>query len=224
MKMIDFAKRLAFRHTNLFKPGYPYNTEPIQLATLIHEIERLRNEPGAIVEIGVARGMTTRFLCEHMVKSGITDTPYYALDTYQSFIASDVEYEVLHRNKRRNELLNNFGYNDFRRWQENFKEFPFVKAVQADCSTFAYDTIMPFKLVFLDVDLYLPTQKALPKIYELLAPGGIILIDDVRNHGMYDGAYQSYMEFCAGNQIPPCIVGNKCGVIKKHALDVRAAA
>jgi SAM-dependent methyltransferase len=216
MNTIDVLKKIAFRHTNWFKPKYPYNTEPIQLATLVYEMERLRDIPGAIIEIGVARGLTTRFLCEHMVKSKIADTAYYALDTFQSFIKEDVEFEVEHRNKKRSELQGNFGYNDFNTWKNNFSEFPFVKAIQADCSTFDYASIAPFKLVFLDVDLYIPVQKALPKIYELLSPGGIILVDDVQNLSIYDGAYQSYMEFCAQENIAPNVVGNKCGIIRKH--------
>ncbi len=215
MKPVDILKKIAFRHTSWFKPQYPYNTEPIQLATLVNQMERLRDMPGAIVEIGVARGLTTRFLCEHIVKSGIRDTPYYALDTFQSFLAEDIDFEVQHRNKKRSELQGNFGYNDFSIWQKNFCEFPFVKAIQADCSTFDYASITPIKLVFLDVDLYIPVQKALPRIYEALSPGGTILVDDVQDNSLYDGACQAYMEYCAQNNIFPSVVGNKCGVIAK---------
>ena len=51
----ETAKTLVFRHTSLGAPTYRYNIEPIQLAYLIIEIERLKQVPGNIVEIGVAR-------------------------------------------------------------------------------------------------------------------------------------------------------------------------
>ncbi len=215
MKLADLLKKVAFRYTSWFRPQYRYNTEPIQLATLICEIERLKETNGAIIEIGVARGLTTRFLCEHMKKSGITQTPYYALDTFGSFIQEDMDYEIDQRGRRKGQFTGHFGYNDFATWQKNFRDFPFVKAIQADCSTFDYASTAPIKLAFLDVDLYLPTQKALPMIYQNLVTDGIILVDDVQDGTMYDGAYQSYMEFCKQNGIEPQIIGNKCGIIRK---------
>jgi hypothetical protein len=67
----------------------------------------------------------------------------------------------------------------------------------------------------LDVDLYLPTRRALPRIYEHICEGGIILVDDVLNDSSYDGAFQAYMEFCDELKIGPDIIGNKCGIIRK---------
>ena len=70
MHPLDLIKTVAFRHTKLGMPKYPFNIEPVQLATLVFEIDRLRDTVGAIVEIGVARGMTTRFICEHLIRAG----------------------------------------------------------------------------------------------------------------------------------------------------------
>jgi predicted O-methyltransferase YrrM len=189
--------------------------EPLQLATLVFEIERLKDSPGSIVEIGVARGMTTRFLCEHLIRSGRTNQNLYAIDTFTSFLKRDLDYEAAHRGKGEGELKGHFGYNDFLKWKVHFKAFPFVKAIQGDCATFDYATIAPIKLAFLDVDLYLPTKLALPKIYEQLCDGGVIVVDDVQNKVLYDGAYQSYMEFCDELGVSPTIIGEKCGIIRK---------
>jgi hypothetical protein len=196
-------------------PKYPFLVDPIQLATLVFEIDRLKNTSGAIAEIGVARGMTTRFVCEHLVKSGYTDQELYAIDTFASFRDNDIDHEVVHRGKRKGDLQGHFGYNDFEVWKRHFSPFPFVKAIQDDCATFDYATIAPIKLVFLDVDLYLPTRRALPRIYEHICEGGIILVDDVLNDSSYDGAFQAYMEFCDELKIGPDIIGNKCGIIRK---------
>jgi hypothetical protein len=210
--ILEFGKKIAFRHLGLGVPRYDYNIEPIQLATLIMEIERLKGTPGAIVEIGVSRGLTTRFLVEHLRKQNLNER-LYAIDTFASFVEGDLDYEVKFRGKRRREVRG-FEFNDYDVWKRNFAEFPNVVALQADCSSFDYSSIAPIKLAFLDVDLYLPTKKALPKICEQLCPGGAILIDDVRDRQAWDGPYQAYTEFCAQRQLQPVIVGNKCGIIR----------
>jgi O-methyltransferase len=211
----NILKKSAFRYTKFGMPQYPFLTEPIQLATLVLEIDRLKNTSGAIAEIGVARGMTTRFLCEHLVSSGHTNQALYAIDTFASFRDSDIDHEVVHRGKKKGDLQGHFGYNDFEVWKRNFARFPFVKAIQGDCAAFDYATIAPIKLVFLDVDLYLPTRRALPRIYEHLCEGGVILVDDVLAGSSYDGAFQAYMEFCDELKVSPNVLGNKCGVIRK---------
>ena len=72
------------------------------------------------------------------------------------------------------------------------------------------------KLVFIDVDLYLPTKNALNKIFRHMVKGGYILVDDVQDNRNYDGAFQAYMEFCLEKNIKPIIIGNSFGLIKKE--------
>lgn len=212
----EFAKSVAFKHTGLGAPTYPYNVEPIQLSTLVMEIERLRDKTGNIVEIGVARGLTTRFLAEHLLRQRLhTETAIFAIDTFESFVKEDLEYEVQSRGKSLHELKG-FAYNDYDKWASNLKDFPFVKPIKTDCSAFDYTSISPIKLTFLDVDLYLPTKKTLPKLWEATVVGGAILVDDVLNNTTYDGAYQSYMEFCAEMKLEPKVIGNKCGILIKE--------
>jgi predicted O-methyltransferase YrrM len=209
------AKRLVFRHTSFAAPTYRYNIEPIQLATLITEIERLKNVQGNVVEIGVARGLTTRFLAQHIKNQKMDQAlKLYAVDTFESFTESDVAFEVSQRGKSL-EALDAFKYNDYEVWKKNFAEFKFVVPVQSDCSIVDYDQYGPIKVAFLDVDLYLPTQKTLPKLYKALVSGGVILVDDVLQGTDYDGAYQAYMEFCQTIGQKPEVIGNKCGVIRK---------
>jgi predicted O-methyltransferase YrrM len=65
------------------------------------------------------------------------------------------------------------------------------------------------------VDLYQPTKKTLPKIFDQLVDGGVILLDDVAEGGAYDGANQAYIEFCADRNLPTETFGNKGGAIRK---------
>lgn len=213
--IIELAKKIAFKHTKFGAPRYPYNVEPIQLATLVMELERVKALNGNVVEIGVARGMTTRFMAQHIANQNLGNSlKYYAIDTFESFTDDDLKYEVEKRGKSLFELKG-FDYNDYEIWQNNFSAFPFVKAIKSDCATYDYSQIKPLKLTFLDVDLYLPTKNALPKIYDATISGGVILIDDVLNNTTYDGAYQAYMEFCDEYNLPKKVIGNKCGFIQK---------
>ena len=91
-----------------------------------------------------------------------------------------------------------------------------IKSNPAYPSKVDYKKLTPIKLAFLDVDFYLTTKKTLPKIYKLLVPGGVILVDDVKNNTIWDGAYQAYIEFCQEINIKPELVGNKCGIIRKR--------
>jgi O-methyltransferase len=211
----ELAKSFAFKYTRLGAPRYPYNIEPIQLATLIYELERLKNVAGNILEIGVARGMTTKFICQHITAQKIEkNLKFFAVDTFSSFTKEDLDYEVHTRGKSLFELKG-FAYIDFKVWVKNFKNYPFLEAIKSDCSVVDYSKLGPIKLTFLDVDLYLPTKKALPKIFDATVNGGIILVDDVLNGNTYDGAYQAYMEFCASKNIEPKVIGNRCGIIYK---------
>ena len=210
----DLAKKLAFRYTRLGVPGYPYIVEPIELATIVSELDRVRGLPGSILEVGVAWGQTTRFVCEHLVRSGRSDERLYAIDTFESFCPRDVEFEVNYRGKTREEV-SGFGYLDFDVWKKNFRKLKFLTAFKADCATFDYSLVAPIKLAFLDVDLYLATLSALRHIYENLAVGGVILVDDVMEPSRWDGANQAYNEFCAEYGLPVQIIGNKMGILRK---------
>lgn len=208
----EFAKRLAF-NAGVGSPRYPYiNVEPIQLATLVVEIDRLATVRGSILEVGVARGMTTRFLAEHLLRQGYNDC-IYAIDTFNSFTPADLEYEVAHRGKRLKDIRG-FEYLTLSRWRRNFEGLP-VEPIQADCAKFDYSQLAPIKVAFLDVDLYLPTKGALPRIYDHLVPGGAILVDDCRAGDVWDGAGQAYTEFCSDRGITPLRLGSKCGFLRK---------
>jgi hypothetical protein len=233
-------RRKHIRHSRKFAAKYPYMLEPIQLSTLINGIDAVADKPGCIVEIGAYRGWSTMFLCEHILKTYRDDPPtYYAIDTFDSFTNDQLDHEVAKRNKVRKDLEGFFN-NDYDIWVSNFRRYPFVTAIKADCAQFDFSCIEQIKVALLDVDLYVPTAVVLPKVYSSLIEGGVILVDDVRNDNLqssaydrstashnvlpvnphdgaypYDGAYHAYLEFCAANQLPPTFIGTKCGVIRR---------
>jgi len=72
-----------------------FGTNPDQLSWLVQAIHATRgNSPaGSIVEVGVARGMTSAFLLEHMKQTG-DRRPYVCIDTFSGFLEADVDHEV----------------------------------------------------------------------------------------------------------------------------------
>ena len=213
---LEFMKKFIFRYTNLARPKYNYALEPIQLAEIIKGIDSIiaLDKKTCIIEIGVARGVTTRFIAEH-IKLQQHKVNYYCIDTFSSFTKSDLDFEINHRGKNRKELIG-FGYNDYNVWKNNFKEFDFITAIQTDCSEFDFSKLKPIDFCFLDVDLYIPTKNVLENIWEHMSENSLIIVDDVLPNNSWDGAYQAFMEFVKDKKLDYKIVGNKCGIIKKQ--------
>ena len=147
MKFIkNLIKKIAFRYTKLGKPNYPFCIEPIQLTFLINEIERLKDLDGCICEIGVARGMTTRFIAQHIKNQKIENkNQYFAIDTFDSFVENDLIFEVKERGKKLKDLRG-FNYNSFNVWKRNFSKFDLILET-------AFKAAAPFKSVVEDAAL-----------------------------------------------------------------------
>ena len=218
MTFFSKIKLLLYRCFNINPPKYPYMIEPSQLALLVNELDKLKDSESSVIEIGTFRGMTTRFLCEHITRQNLNSISYWAIDTFNSFTKEDVDFEVIERGKKRSSISSGFIVNDFDIFKKNFKDYPFLNVIKDNCTEVNYEAMKPIKLVFLDVDLYLPTIKVLRRVFSLLEEGGIIIVDDVIENNTWDGAYQAYMEFCEELNITPEIVGNKSGIIRKAKI------
>jgi O-methyltransferase len=173
--------------------------------------------PGSYVEVGCNRGATSVFLNKWMKGSGIAKR-YVAIDTFSGFPAEQAEYEIAHRNKEP-QIKRGFRENK-RSWVERslrLSGVDNVELIEADAAKFDYSSLKPIAFCLLDVDLYIPTSTALPKIYENLAPGGVIVVDDCSAaEPRWDGALQAYSEFVQSNSLPQNIVCDKLGIIEKN--------
>jgi len=66
--------------------------------------------------------------------------------------------------------------------------------------------------------LYRPMKKALPELYQVLSPNGIIVVDDCDSKNIqWDGSDQAYKEFMIERGLPIQIMHSKLGIIKKNA-------
>ena len=205
-------KKFLFKYTKIGAPNYAYNLDPLQLAEIINSLEKVKNLNGVICEIGVARGMTTRFICEYF-KNFDNKPNFYCIDTYESFAKEDIQYEIDKRAKNKSELIG-FSYNNFDSWKKNFQQFDFVKPIQQDVKNFNFEKIGPIKFVLLDVDLYLPTMTALNNLKDNMTEGGVLMVDDVSEGNSWDGANQAFHEFVKKHSLKFKLIGKKCGVIE----------
>ena len=76
--------------------------------------------------------------------------------------------------------------------------------------------IAPIAFCLIDLDLYRPIKNALPTIFKNVSKGGVIVVDDCKEGGVWDGALQAYIEFCDEIGIEPKIVYSKLGIIVKN--------
>lgn len=211
------AKGLAL-HTRLrnnIAPRYPYLFSPGQLALLCRCLDDTRDVTGCVVEAGCSVGHTTLFLTCHMAWESI-EKPYVAIDTFAGFREKDLQVEVS-RGKDRSYYRGHFTVND-QRWFDMAMQragATQVRSMRADVGTFDFGKLAPIAFCLLDVVFYQPTKLALPRVWEALSPGGIIVVDDCHVNHPYDGAGQAYHEFAAGHGLTPRIEQRKCGLLIK---------
>lgn len=169
------------------------------------------------MEIGCFNGQTTLFLAKYMEEAGIPRR-YLCLDTFGGFTKSDVAHEVTNRGKSPESFAGAFATNS-RAWFDATMQMngvTSVETIQADAGAFDYAKVGPIAFAFLDVDLYVPMQKAIPAVYDALSPGGILCVHDcVTDGSRYDGSGQAYHDFIASRGLIPNLPVPGLGVIVK---------
>jgi O-methyltransferase len=211
---------LALRWSLWFTPlrrymyhRYSYNFMPEQLAYFVDCLNRTRDVPGVIFEVGCAGGATTVFLNKHLSYAGI-EKKYICIDTFGGFTAKDVSWEVFHRGKA-NEDFSGFGANSVHWFRYTMKRNSCdrVRCVPIDVQ--GYDFLESISFCLVDVDLYRPTLYVLERTWPLLQSGGVMIVDDCIDRSLFDGAFQAYAEFTQKMNLPENIVLGKLGVLQK---------
>jgi len=220
--VIKLVKEILFNSPlrKYFFPRYLYNFSAPQLCFLCQCLEDTRDVEGSVAEIGCADGTATVFLNKYMSARAI-EKNYYAVDTFSGFVAKDIDYEVSNRGKAKN-LFWGFERNK-KKWFDGTMDLNGITGVQtieADVNEFDLKELGPLSFVLLDVDLYRPMKKALPELYEVLTPGGMIVVDDCDpSDERWDGSEQAYREFMNSIDEPERIVHKKLGIVIKADLE-----
>lgn len=215
------AKRLMFRSPLrsylLYK--YRYAFTPAQLARLTTLATEASAAPGDFCEIGCYRGYTTVFLNKHL-DAVAPEKRYWAVDTFGGFVATDVAHETDIRGKTGREerrALDKFTVNSRAMFEATLRQngITRVSTHAAAVQDFAFPAGTRLCFVLLDVDLYLPTVAGLEKVWPLLAPGGLVVVDDCQADHVYDGSRQAVLEFCANQGVTHELVETKLAVLRK---------
>jgi O-methyltransferase len=203
-------------------PRYQYQFKPIQLGFVCEMMRRTRGLSGSIVEVGCSVGQTTVFLNRQMDYDRDARR-YFGLDTFSGFNPQHVDFEVGVRGKDRS-VIDGHGFqiND-QRWFDKamrLNGITRVTSMKLDVTIGDLEPVGPVSFALIDVDLYHPVAAALDKVYSLLQPGGMIIVDDCLHDSVWDGARLAYDEFVRGRGLPTTIAHDKLGVIEKP-MDAR---
>ncbi|MDE2882491.1 MAG: class I SAM-dependent methyltransferase [Acidobacteriota bacterium] len=218
-RLLATAKALAYRTPVLrapLLPRYPYWVDPGTLAEMIRLIDEPRTREGAIVEVGVARGITSVFLLEHLRTTG-DPRPLVMIDTFSGFTAEDIRHETAHRDRRRRDLAN-FSYGSACALRHSLKRLGYrnFRIIAGDCATVDWREIGPIAALLCDVDLYQPTLATLEAAWPLLLPHGGIVVDDCVEPHWADGSLEALLRFIKAKGLPFQRVGGKAARLTKR--------
>lgn len=156
--------------------------------------EKIRNIPGHVVELGVARGRNSILFANLIEMYGESHLRhYYGFDTFYGYAEEDL--------KRDKHLSADY-------WAELSSEFArgrisragFGKTctlVEGDIMETLPDFLRKFpnfraSLVYVDCNAYRPSLFAMQQLKDFIVPGGVICIDELRQ----GGETQALIEFC----------------------------
>ncbi len=217
--LIRIAKTLYFRTPlwRRFPPAMKFDMTAAQLDFITRVLASVKAD-GAVLEIGVGGGGTSvtinKFMRDRAIKR-----PFYAVDTFAGFTNEDAEYE----REKRGKIDAYLGYRtNSKDWYAKTliaNGIDNAHVIQSDAKQLDYSRFTPLAFCLLDVDLYQPVAFVLPQLYEALAPGGVIIVDDCALEvSLYDGAGEAYREFCGKIGIAPELAEDKLGVIRKLGI------
>jgi len=145
------------------------------LDTILHE-----DIPGDLIETGVWRGGATIFMRAHLLAHAVSDRTVWVADSFQGLpppsCAEDQDYDL---SAAREPIL----AIDQARVTALFERYGVLDAQVRFLSGWFRDTlpaapIEQLALLRLDGDLYESTMDALVALYDRVAPGGFVVVDD----------------------------------------------
>ncbi len=200
---------------NALRPRYPYWVTPGTLSQMVQLIDQPSTRSGAVVEVGVARGITSVFLLEHL-RTTEDPRPLVMIDTFSGFTKKDVNHEVQRRGVRKRDL-SDFSYGSANAVADSLDRLGYrnYRILEEDCTVTDWSAIGPIAALLLDVDLYRPTLTVLEGAWPHLLPEGGIVVDDCVTPHWADGSMEAYAEFIKASCLPFTRVGGKAAMVRK---------
>ncbi|MBI5384902.1 MAG: class I SAM-dependent methyltransferase [Verrucomicrobia bacterium] len=215
--VIRFATNFSPEELEIMRKVKPHTaTSQGRLVGMIDAVKYIAANriEGAIVECGVWMGGSTMAALYALQSLGDTSREIYMYDTFEGMSApteKDVMFDgtpakaVLIESERQDGAINYWCFMGVEAVRRNIlatgypeKRLHFVKGKVED----TLPTHLPGKIALLrlDTDWYESTKHELTHLYPLLAPNGVLIIDD---YGHWQGAKQAVEEYFAGLKVRP---------------------
>ncbi|GAB2825937.1 hypothetical protein GCM10027176_32940 [Actinoallomurus bryophytorum] len=157
--------------------------------------------PGAVVEIGCASGGTSAH-CDQLLRNIGVRKRYVAIDTFNGFVPEQFDHDAERGTPEA--VRHGFAASSHGLVRQILRQLgaPDVELIRADIVTMAPEALPPeISAVLVDVDLSQPVHAALRKVWPLMAPGGMVLVDDCDPHTKFR-ARDGFQRFCADFALP----------------------
>lgn len=189
-------------------------TSPERMYTLIRAIEYIEtnNINGDIVECGVWRGGSMYIVARKLLELNSSSRNLFLFDTFEG-MSAPTEHDVSNvDNKKAGELLDRFEkeagdnvwcYSTDREVRQTMERSGYpsdkVQLVKGMVeNTIPHEAVSSIALLRLDTDWYESTKHELEHLYDLLVPGGVLIIDD---YGHWRGAKKAVDEFISERKL-----------------------
>ena len=176
-KIIRFKKKFKFTDFDLITNYglFSGDTNLFKTLTIFDLISKTSSVKGDIIELGIHRGNTS-LLIKKILSIFKIKKKLYLLDHFKGLI---------HYNKddtKRSEVFRNQYIGDKKQIQAflNFFKFKNVEIIDKDATTLkpGFFKNKKFSLAYFDMDLYVPTLRALESIDRNISVGGMIVFDE----------------------------------------------
>jgi len=163
--------RILYRHP-------PIGLQPERLHAWLAALDRTRDVPGAIVEVGCSVGGTAAWSYRFLANTG-SERRYVCVDTFDGFVEHQFAADAARGTDPDKRTMFDGNSLNLARWVLKHRGAPQVELVQGDIVTLDPARLpSPIACALIDVDLAEPVRVALERIWPRLSPGGQVLVDD----------------------------------------------
>jgi hypothetical protein len=177
--------------------------QPARLRLYLDTLAARSEIEGAIVEVGCFRGATTVLACQYLRALG-RPHPYTVVDTFNGFVAD--QFAADERIGTPASFGAGFAENPKLLVERTLRHYRLdeVQVIEADIESLDPDRLPDrITVCLMDVDLAVPIEAGLTKIWPRMTTGGVVLIDDCDEGTGWRGARVGYESFCRQHRLEP---------------------
>lgn len=189
-----YLRRLLFKSP-------PSRLSAERLSLWLKLLEQTKDVPGDVVEIGIYLGGTMALASRAMRRFG-NDKTYVGVDTFSGFVETQFDEDVVQGNTQRNRFVAADSTEQLARWVVGTYGGGKTELLRGDIASVNLGERRTVSAALIDCDLAVPTYFALNRLYPMLAPSGIILIDDCDERYLWQ-ARKGVERFAQENKVSP---------------------